>query len=177
MSLAVLPDLQMGAEDSLVVVSRLKDRFGKALRLAVAPDYRGNDRFRIEQAASMADMTGVPLMATNDVLYHSAERRSLQDVLTAIRLNTPVAEVGLELTANAERHLKPPLEMARLFRRHPQALAETLRFAGELSFSLVISNTITPTSRRNRVLGRRPSSNDWPGREPPRATRRASLLP
>ncbi|MFK0692211.1 error-prone DNA polymerase [Mesorhizobium sp. IMUNJ 23033] len=136
MSLAILPDLQAGAEDGLALISRLKDRFGKAFRLAVAPDYRGNDRFRIEQAAAMADMTGVPLMATNDVLYHSAERRSLQDVLTAIRLNTPVAEVGLELTANAERHLKPPLEMARLFRRHPQALAETLRFAGELSFSL-----------------------------------------
>ncbi|CAN7258638.1 error-prone DNA polymerase [Mesorhizobium amorphae] len=136
LSLAILPDLQAGAEDGLALISRLKDRFGKAFRLAVAPDYRGNDRFRIEQAAAMADMTGVPLMATNDVLYHSAERRSLQDVLTAIRLNTPVAEVGLELTANAERHLKPPLEMARLFRRHPQALAETLRFAGELSFSL-----------------------------------------
>jgi len=136
LSLAILPDLQAGAEDGLALISRLKDRFGKAFRLAVAPDYRGNDRFRIEQAAAMADMTGVPLMATNDVLYHSAERRSLQDVLTAIRLNTPVAEVGLELRANAERHLKPPLEMARLFRRHPQALAETLRFAGELSFSL-----------------------------------------
>ncbi|RUU29989.1 error-prone DNA polymerase, partial [Mesorhizobium sp. M6A.T.Ce.TU.002.03.1.1] len=58
------------------------------------------------------------------------------DVLTAIRLNVPVAEAGLELAANAERHLKPPMEVARLFRRHPQALAETLLFAGELSFSL-----------------------------------------
>ncbi|RUW86243.1 error-prone DNA polymerase, partial [Mesorhizobium sp. M1E.F.Ca.ET.063.01.1.1] len=67
---------------------------------------------------------------------HAADRRPLQDVLTAIRLNTPVSEVGLELTVNAERHLKPPLEMARLFRRHPQALAETLRFADELTFSL-----------------------------------------
>ncbi|TJW40089.1 MAG: error-prone DNA polymerase, partial [Mesorhizobium sp.] len=65
-----------------------------------------------------------------------AERRPLQDVLTAIRLNVPVAEVGLELEANAERHLKPPMEMARLFRGYPQALAETLRFAGELTFSL-----------------------------------------
>ena len=136
LSLAVLPDLSASAEDSLALISRLKDRFGSALRLAVAPDYRGNDRFRIEQAAAMAESTGLPLMATNDVLYHSAGRRSLQDVLTAIRLNVPVAEVGLELTANAERHLKPPLEMARLFRRHPQALAETLRFAAELSFSL-----------------------------------------
>lgn len=136
MSLAVLPDLAAGAEDGLAGLAQLKDRFGRALRLGVSPCYAGNDRFRIEQAAAMSEMTGIPLMATNDVLYHTAERRPLQDVLTAIRLNTPVAEVGLELTANAERHLKPPLEMARLFRRHPRALAETLRFAEELTFSL-----------------------------------------
>jgi len=136
MSLAILPDLSGGAEGDLGLISRLKDRFGSALRLAVAPDYAGNDRFRIEQASAVAEHARVPLMATNDVLYHAADRRPLQDVLTAIRLNTPVSEVGLELTANAERHLKPPLEMARLFRRHPQALAETLRFADELTFAL-----------------------------------------
>ena len=137
MSLAILPNLfGDDVEGNLSFISRLKDRFGAALRLAVAPDYGGNDRFRIEQAAAMAEQARVPLMATNDVLYHAAERRPLQDVLTAIRLNTPVSEVGLELTANAERHLKPPLEMARLFRRQPEALAETLRFAGELTFSL-----------------------------------------
>ncbi|MER8803881.1 error-prone DNA polymerase [Mesorhizobium sp. M0998] len=136
LSLAILPDVSADAETSLALLSRLKDRFGENLWLAVSPDYRGNDRFRIEQAAAMAELAGIPLMATNDVLYHTLERRPLQDVLTAIRLNVPVAEVGLELAANAERHLKPPLEMARLFRRHPQALAETLRFAGELTFSL-----------------------------------------
>lgn len=136
MSLAVMPDLTAGAEDSLALLRQLKDRFGRNLRLAVSPDYAGNDRFRIEQAAAFAENAGIPLMATNDVLYHTTERRPLQDVLTAIRLNTPVAEVGLQLAANAERHLKPPMEMARLFRRHPQALAETLRFAQELTFSL-----------------------------------------
>ncbi|KAA3451344.1 error-prone DNA polymerase [Mesorhizobium sp. SARCC-RB16n] len=136
MSLAVLPDLAQGAQDSLALLRQLKDRFGRTLRLGVSPCYAGHDRFRIEQAAAFAESAGIPLMATNDVLYHTAERRPLQDVLTAIRLNVPVAEVGLELTANAERHLKPPLEMARLFRRHPQALAETLRFGEELTFSL-----------------------------------------
>ena len=136
MSLAVVPDLTADAQDSLASLRQLKDRFGRNLRLGVSPCYAGNDRFRIEQAAAMAEVTGIPLMATNDVLYHTAERRPLQDVLTAIRLNTPVAEVGLELSANAERHLKPPMEMARLFRRYPQALAETLRFANELTFSL-----------------------------------------
>lgn len=136
MSLAILPDLTATAEDGLTLLHQLRHRFGNNVRLAVAPDYRGNDRFRIEQAAGLAEVTGMALMATNDVLYHTAERRSLQDVLTAIRLNVPVAEAGLELTANAERHLKPPLEMARLFRRHPQALMETQIFAEELTFSL-----------------------------------------
>ncbi|UVK39665.1 error-prone DNA polymerase [Mesorhizobium sp. AR10] len=136
MSLAILPDLTAGVDDGLALLRQLKGRFGNNLRLGVAPDYRGNDRFRIEQAAGLSEVTGMALMATNDVLYHTAERRSLQDVLTAIRLNVPVAEAGMELTVNAERHLKPPLEMARLFRRHPQALMETQRFAGELTFSL-----------------------------------------
>ncbi|ESZ10419.1 error-prone DNA polymerase [Mesorhizobium sp. L48C026A00] len=135
MSLAILPDLSAPAQD-LRLISRLKDRFGKTLRLAVSPDYHGNDRYRVEQAAAIAEASGIRLMATNDVLYHTSERRRLQDVLTAIRLNLPVAEAGLELAANAERHLKPPMEMARLFRRHPQALAQTQHFAGELSFSL-----------------------------------------
>ncbi|TIT16860.1 MAG: hypothetical protein E5W78_27355, partial [Mesorhizobium sp.] len=96
MSLAILPDLSAPAEDDLRLISRLKDRFGKNLRLAVSPDYHGNDRFRIEQAAAMVEASGIPLMATNDVLYHTSERRRLQDVLTAIRLNVPIAEAGLE---------------------------------------------------------------------------------
>mgnify|MGYP001468025637 FL=1 len=136
MSLAVLPDLTAPAQDALALLSRLKDRFGKGLWLAAAPDYRGNDRFRLAQAAAMAAAAGLPMLATNEVLYHAAERRPLQDVLTAIRLNVTVAQAGLELAANAERHMKPAAEMARLFRRHPEALAETLRFAETLSFSL-----------------------------------------
>ena len=136
MSLAVLPDLMAPAQDALALFSRLKDRFGKGLWLAAAPDYRGNDRFRLAQAAAMAAAAGLPMLATNEVLYHAAERRPLQDVLTAIRLNVTVAQAGLELAANAERHMKPAAEMARLFRRHPEALAETLRFAEKLSFSL-----------------------------------------
>jgi error-prone DNA polymerase len=137
MSLAVLADPSADAgDDPLALVRRLQDRFGHNLRLAVAPDYHGHDRFRIEQAAAMADAVGMPLMATGDVLYHAPERRPLQDVLTAIRLNVPLAEAGYALEANAERHLRRPTEMARLFRRHPRALAETLRFAETLSFSL-----------------------------------------
>ncbi|SFK25755.1 error-prone DNA polymerase [Mesorhizobium albiziae] len=136
LSLAVLPDVETAPESQLEFLHALKSRFGDAVWLAVSPAYSGNDRFRLEQAASMANIARLPLMAVNDVLYHVPARRPLQDVLTAIRLNKHVAEVGLELTRNAERFLKPQGEMARLFRRYPEAIAETLRFAATLKFSL-----------------------------------------
>ncbi len=136
LSLAVLPDVAAATQDDVALLRSLKERFGASLWLAVAPNFGGDDRFRIEQAATMAAMAGVPLMATNDALYHAPGQRALQDVLTAIRLSVPVAEAGFELRANAERHLKAPVDMARLFRSHPEALAETLRFADSLSFSL-----------------------------------------
>ena len=136
MSLAVLPELGTSSDGTLTFLGQLKGRFGDSVWLAVCPSYGGNDRFRLEQAAALADAAGLPLMAVNDVLYHSPERRQLQDVVTAIRLTIPVAQAGFELGKNAERHLKPPVEMARLFRRYPQAIAETQRFARSLGFSL-----------------------------------------
>ena len=43
---------------------------------------------------------------------------------------------GWRLAANAERHLKSPQEMARLFRDHPEAVARTLEVADQCTFSL-----------------------------------------
>jgi len=121
---------------SLPFLEALKDRFGRNLWLAVAPAFSGRDRFRLEQAAALAEAARIPLMAVNEVLYHDPERRPLQDVVTAIRLTIPVSQAGFELGRNAERHLKPPAEMARLFRHYPEAVAETQRFAQSLRFSL-----------------------------------------
>ena len=135
LSLAILPDMAAADEQTLTLLRGLRHRFGRNIRLAVAPAYSGNDRFRLDQAAALAAAANMPLMAVNDVLYHMPDRRPLQDVLTAIRLNVPVAKAGYELAANAERHMKPATEMARLFRNYPEALAETLRFAEKLGFS------------------------------------------
>ena len=136
MSLAVLPDLSQPEDALLAFLRSARQRFGDAVWLGHAPLYHGDDRWRLEQAAALSRASQLPLMAVNDVLYHDAERRSLLDVVTAIRLNRPIAEVGYELSVNAERHMKPVAEMARLFRRHPQAIAETIRFAQTLKFSL-----------------------------------------
>jgi len=107
-----------------------------ALYLAAAPLYRGDDRARLAQLAAIAKAADAPMTATNAVLYHHPDRRRLQDVLTCIREKTSIDEAGYRLQANAERGLKAPVEMARLFRGHEDALARTCEIADACRFSL-----------------------------------------
>ncbi|HYD26701.1 MAG TPA: error-prone DNA polymerase [Brevundimonas sp.] len=106
------------------------------LYLAAAPLWRGDDRRRLNRLAAMARRTGAPLIATNAVLYHHPDRRRLQDVLTCIREGTTIDKAGRRLQANAERFLKPPAQMARMFRGHEAALARTMDVARACTFSL-----------------------------------------
>ncbi len=106
------------------------------VRLAAARRYDGLDKRRLAWLAETARAANVPLIAINDVLYHVPERRPLQDVLTCIREHTTLETAGRRLEANAERHIKPPAEMARLFVDYPQAITETARASAELTFSL-----------------------------------------
>ena len=135
-SLAVLANPHADADQTLAFLRELRETFGRSVWLAMAPTYNGDHRFRLEQMAALARHSGLPLMAVNDVLYHRPEFRELQDVVTAIRLNKPVAAIGLERQANAERYLKSTNQIARLFAGHAQALGETQRFARTLQFSL-----------------------------------------
>ena len=106
------------------------------LYLAAHMLHRGGDRARLHRLAALAECTGTPLLATNDVHYHRPERRPLQDVLTAIREHVTVAQAGWRLAANAERHLKEGAEIARLFRGHEEAVARSLEAVSLCSFSL-----------------------------------------
>jgi error-prone DNA polymerase len=116
---------------------RMKEALGTApLYLAASHVYRGNDRARIAALAKLGESCGTPIVATNDVLYHHKDRRPLQDVVTCIREKTTLREAGLRLEANAERHIKSPGEMARLFRGFEQALARTLDIVEACTFSL-----------------------------------------
>jgi error-prone DNA polymerase len=106
------------------------------VRLAAGMLYRGNDHVRLTRRAETARRAEVPLIAVNDVLYHHPDRRQLQDVLTCIREHLTIDEAGRRLASNAERYLKPPAEMARLFRAAPQAIEETLNLDQQLTFCL-----------------------------------------
>jgi len=98
--------------------------------------YDGLDRQRLVRLAALAAAAGLPTVAHNDVLMHVPGRRMLADVLACIREGTTVDTAGWLLAANAERHVKTPEEMARLFRDYPEALAATAAIAARARFSL-----------------------------------------
>ncbi len=98
--------------------------------------YRGDDQVRITQIAEIADQFRVPLVATNDVHTHVAERQSLQDVLTCIREHCTLQEAGYRLFANAERHLKSVDEMMHLFEGWEDAVLRTVEISKACCFSL-----------------------------------------
>jgi len=114
----------------------LGDAFaGRAWLLASRP-YGGRDLKRLWRLDALGERCGAPMIAAGDVLYHGPERRALQDVVTCVREKCAIAEAGLRLEANAERHLKPPAEMARLFAQWPAAVARTHKVADRIDFDL-----------------------------------------
>nr|WP_137678551.1 error-prone DNA polymerase [Parerythrobacter lutipelagi] len=104
--------------------------------LAASYLHTGDDVARIDRLDALAKANGLSLLATNDVHYHAPQRRPLQDVMTAIRHKTTVSRAGHLLHENAERYLKPPEQMLRLFDRWPHAIAAAREVADDCNFSL-----------------------------------------
>jgi len=139
-------DLLAHAEDLLLIVMaddaqefllrRLAEARPDAVWLGAAMPRQGSDRRRLAKLKRLAERTGISLLATNDALYASPDDRPLHDVVTCIREGVTIQTAGRLLAANAERHLKSPEEMARLFRDCPEAVEESLRFLERISFTL-----------------------------------------
>ncbi|HEY2710343.1 MAG TPA: error-prone DNA polymerase [Caulobacteraceae bacterium] len=143
-------DLRAHSEGQALIVvppPELDDAFAEAVRragrdfpgrvwLAAARAYAAQDLKRLARLEAIGRAAGSPIVATNDVLYHAAERRPLQDVLSCIREKCTIQTAGLRLEANAERHLKSPAEMERLFSAWPEAVARSVQIAELCRFSL-----------------------------------------
>jgi error-prone DNA polymerase len=133
----VMPPRRIKPDALLNLLTRLKEASSRrSVWLAASLLYRGDDRRRLAKLKDVANSALVPLIAVNDVLYHEPQRRVLQDVVTCIREHLTLEQAGRALEANAERHLKSPGEMARLFREIPQAIGQTTRFLKRCRFSL-----------------------------------------
>jgi error-prone DNA polymerase len=123
-------------EEPTDIIGSLRDAFGDRLYGMVA---RHRREAEIDQEARLrhrAKRYVFPLVAVNEILYHSSARRPLQDVLTAIRHGIPVASCGRRLKANAEHGLKSPYLFAQLFADDPAAVARTFEVAERCCFSL-----------------------------------------
>ena len=113
-------------------IPRLAKDFRGRIWLAASRRYRDDD---LQHLRALAELP-LPMAATNDVLYHAPERRALQDVLTCIRLGCRIDAAGLSLQPNAERHLKSPTEMARLFNGYEDGIRATRQIVARCHFSL-----------------------------------------
>ena len=115
---------------------RLREAFGDRAYMALSLRRRPNDQLRLHELSNLATRMRVPTIVTNDVLFHAPDRRILQDVVTCIRHNVTIDALGERRERHADRYLKPPEEMHRLFGRYPEALARTLQIAERCRFSL-----------------------------------------
>ena len=117
-------------------LDQLREAFGDRAYLGLTLRRRPGDAARLERLARRARQARIGVVATNDVLFHAPDRRILQDVLTCIREGCTIDDAGFRRERHADRHLKPPAEMTRLFAAHPEAIAATLEIAGRARFSL-----------------------------------------
>ena len=106
------------------------------LWIAATMQRQGDDQRRLARLQALSQRTGIPLLATCDALYATPELRPLHDVITCIREGTTIAEAGTRLLANAERHLKPAAEMARLFRQAPETVEASADILARIRFTL-----------------------------------------
>jgi error-prone DNA polymerase len=115
---------------------RFRELFGDRAYLVAELAKGADDAEALARLVALGKESGLPLVAAGDVHYHARSRLALQDVLTAIRLGTTVAEAGERLFPNAERYLKSPAEMAARFAAAPDAIARTLEIVERSTFSL-----------------------------------------
>ncbi len=146
----LVPDL--ADETCGLRLRRLRDSFGDRAYLGLTLRRRPNDQMRLWELSTLAARIGVPTVVTNDVLFHEPGRRILQDVVTAIRHNVTVDALGARRERHADRYLKPPAEMHRLFARWPEALARTREIADRCRFSLDELRYQYPEARDDQAL-------------------------
>jgi error-prone DNA polymerase len=130
----LVPD--MADEDCGFHLRRLREAFGDRAYMALTLRRRPNDQLRLHELSNLAARMRVETVVTNDILFNEPGRRILQDVVTCIRHGVTIDDLGERRERHADRYLKPPAEMHRLFTRYPEALARTLEIVRRCTFSM-----------------------------------------
>ncbi len=119
------------------LLDRIVGTFGRANTFVELQRHLHRDQEDDNDAlVCLAEAFRVPLLATGGVGFATPEERPLFDVLTSIREHVPLHRAGRRLAANAERYLKPPAQMARLFADRPDVIHATRDLADRLQFTM-----------------------------------------
>lgn len=123
-------DIDRERHHAEALARRCPDRFWIGIHQLL----RHDDLLRLEEIQTLADEINVPVLACGSVEMHSASRKMLHDVVTAIRHNTAIQDLGPLRLPNSQQHLR---RLDKLIPLYPQALiGETLRLAQRCNFSL-----------------------------------------
>ena len=112
----------------------LKSLWGAQLALGYVRHLKADDKHWLYQLEDLAGLLRLPLVAVGDVLMHRRKDKPLADMLTAIRLGEPIAQLGQRLAVNAEQYLRPRHRLTQLY--PPALMQASLALAEQCLFSL-----------------------------------------
>jgi error-prone DNA polymerase len=151
------------------IATELNNAFKDRLWIGINHQLQGGERQNFERWQALARAKKIPLVACNEALMHSNERKPLQDVVTAIRHNTPVQEMGNKLELNGEAYLKPIHQLEKLYPL--ELLEETCVLADQCYFEMdelryqypreVVPKGFTP-NQYLRLLVNQGKQSRWP---------------
>ena len=114
-----------------------RDWYGaNSVYVELQQNFLRGDTERNRALVALARELDAPLVASNDVHYHSPERYRLQHALVAAKHNTTIDQALRHIQPNHHLHLKPETQMAELFRELPEAIVNTQRIAEQCAFNL-----------------------------------------
>jgi len=112
----------------------LKSCFNSRLWIGATRLLRPGERAAFQALELLGQHHGLPRLACGDIRISDRDQRALGDVMSALACQKPLRECGLELAANAERHLRPISTLEKIY---PQAwLDETVQLSDRCNFSM-----------------------------------------
>ncbi len=119
------------------LLNRYREWFGPdRVYVELQQNFLHGDTRRNRELSSLAHAEGAPMVATNDVHYHTPNRYRLQNALVAAKHNTTMDQALRFIRPNHHLYLKSAAQMKRLFRNLPEAISNTVKIAGQCSFDL-----------------------------------------
>jgi len=124
-------------EEADVWALRFRDTMGEGNFFIEIQDQDMPEQRRLNPAlVALSRRTGIPLVATNDVHYLNRDDAEIHEVLLCLQTQTTMDNPDRMRLPTPEFYLKPPEEMAELFKDLPGALENTAKIAERCSLEL-----------------------------------------